>query len=138
MANSPPRIGLYAGSFDPLTLGHEDIARRGARLFDKLVIGVGMNPEKQPLFSPQERADLMREVFSDEPRNVWLAIGSDDQSKLWVNGVLVWRSIDLEKPWQPDEGYRKIRLKRGANRFLFRLENGIQRAAMSVMLRAAD
>lgn len=62
-----PRIALYAGTFDPVTLGHEDIARRGARLFDELVIGVGINPEKSPLFSAEEREAVMRAVFADLP-----------------------------------------------------------------------
>lgn len=61
------RIALYAGTFDPVTLGHEDIALRGAELFDELVIGVGINPDKQPLFSPDERQSLMTEVFQDAP-----------------------------------------------------------------------
>ncbi len=59
------RVALYAGSFDPVTLGHVDIARRGAKLFDKVVVGIGINPEKQPLFSAAEREDLMREIFAE-------------------------------------------------------------------------
>lgn len=125
----PPEHDL---NLDALYLGNDRRVLRWQHVeYDQL-------PLLPPEFSEYAVYYAYTEVFSDEPRNVWLAIGSDDQSKLWVNGVLVWRSIDLEKPWQPDEGYRKIRLKRGANRFLFRLENGIQRAAMSVMLRAAD
>ncbi|WP_437224488.1 pantetheine-phosphate adenylyltransferase [Planctomicrobium sp. SH661] len=62
-----PRVAIYAGSFDPLTLGHEDIVRRGARLFDQLVVGIGINPDKQPLFSSDEREAILREVLSDLP-----------------------------------------------------------------------
>lgn len=62
-----PRHAVYVGSFDPLTLGHEDIIRRGARLFDKLTVGIGINPDKKPLFSPDERVELCREVLSDLP-----------------------------------------------------------------------
>ena len=66
MSVSPiSRIAVYAGSFDPLTLGHVDIVRRGARLFDQLIVGIGMNPEKRPLFSPEERLQMMAEVFGD-------------------------------------------------------------------------
>jgi pantetheine-phosphate adenylyltransferase len=61
------RIAVYAGSFDPVTLGHEDIVRRGARLFDRLVVGIGVNPEKKPLFEPAERQELMATIFSDLP-----------------------------------------------------------------------
>ena len=57
------RIGIYPGTFDPLTLGHVDIIRRGARLVDKLVIGVATNPSKSPMFSLAERkAQISREV----------------------------------------------------------------------------
>ncbi len=59
------RIGLYAGSFDPVTLGHLDIVRRGALLVDKLIVSVGINPDKRPLFTPTERVELLREVVAD-------------------------------------------------------------------------
>lgn len=54
------RIGLYPGTFDPCTLGHADIIRRGAKLVDRLVIGVTTNPSKNPMFTPEERMDMMR------------------------------------------------------------------------------
>ncbi|MFM7162071.1 MAG: pantetheine-phosphate adenylyltransferase [Planctomycetaceae bacterium] len=53
------RHAVYTGSFDPLSLGHYDIIRRGAALFDRLTVGIGINPEKSPLFTPQERLDLI-------------------------------------------------------------------------------
>ncbi len=57
------RIGVYPGTFDPLTLGHMDIIRRGARLVDRLVIGVATNPSKSPMFTLAERkAQVLREV----------------------------------------------------------------------------
>ncbi|MFC3099365.1 pantetheine-phosphate adenylyltransferase [Altererythrobacter lauratis] len=55
-----PRIGLYPGTFDPFTLGHADIMRRGAKLVDTLVVGVTTNPSKDPLFTPAERMDMVR------------------------------------------------------------------------------
>lgn len=54
------RIGLYPGTFDPVTLGHSDIIRRGAKLVDRLVIGVTTNPSKDPMFTPDERIDMVR------------------------------------------------------------------------------
>jgi pantetheine-phosphate adenylyltransferase len=54
------RIGLYPGTFDPVTLGHADIIRRGAKLVDRLIIGVTTNPSKDPMFSPRERIDMVR------------------------------------------------------------------------------
>jgi pantetheine-phosphate adenylyltransferase len=57
------RIGVYPGTFDPITLGHMDIIRRGAKLVDRLVIGVTTNPSKSPMFSLEERmAMVLREV----------------------------------------------------------------------------
>lgn len=53
------RIGLYPGTFDPFTLGHADIMRRGAKLVDKLVLGVTTNPSKNPMFTPEERMDMV-------------------------------------------------------------------------------
>ncbi len=57
------RIGVYPGTFDPLTRGHMDIIRRGAKLVDKLVIGVTTNPSKSPMFTIEERlATVVRET----------------------------------------------------------------------------
>jgi len=54
------RIGLYPGTFDPMTLGHADIIRRGAKLVDRLVVGVTTNPSKDPMFTPEERMEMVR------------------------------------------------------------------------------
>ena len=59
------RIGVYPGTFDPVTLGHLDIIRRGARLVDKLVIGVTTNPSKSPMFTTDERLDMVRREVAD-------------------------------------------------------------------------
>ena len=53
------RIGLYPGTFDPFTLGHADIMRRGAKLVDRLIVGVTTNPSKDPLFTPEERMAMV-------------------------------------------------------------------------------
>lgn len=54
------RIGVYPGTFDPMTLGHMDIIRRGMKLVDRLVIGVTTNPSKSPMFTLRERLDIVR------------------------------------------------------------------------------
>ena len=61
------RVAIYPGTFDPLTNGHVDIILRGARLFDRIVVGILHNRDKTPLFSVQERVDMAREVFASEP-----------------------------------------------------------------------
>ncbi|MBN9122378.1 MAG: pantetheine-phosphate adenylyltransferase [Planctomycetes bacterium] len=64
-----PRVAVYTGTFDPVHLGHIDIIQRGSRLFEKLIVGVGVNPDKKTLFTPDERAELIRAV-SREWKNV--------------------------------------------------------------------
>ena len=59
------RIGVYPGTFDPITLGHLDIIRRGAHLVDRLVIGVTTNLSKEPMFNVAERMAMVRRETSD-------------------------------------------------------------------------
>lgn len=63
-----PTLAVYPGSFDPLTNGHVDIITRGARLFDRIVVAILMNVEKSPLFSTEERVEIARAVFRDQPK----------------------------------------------------------------------
>jgi pantetheine-phosphate adenylyltransferase len=57
-----PRIAVYPGSFDPITLGHLNVMERASKLFDRLIIGIGVNIEKQTMFSADERLELIREA----------------------------------------------------------------------------
>ena len=56
---------MYPGTFDPVTLGHEDLVRRGARLFDRIVVAVAENPGKEPMFTVDERVALARDALRD-------------------------------------------------------------------------
>lgn len=60
--------GIYAGSFDPITRGHEDLMRRSLEFVDRLVVAVAVNSSKQPLFTIDERLELIRAAVADEPR----------------------------------------------------------------------
>jgi len=62
------RTAIYAGTFDPITLGHMDVVRRGLKLFDKLVIGVAENPKKCPMFDLDTRLNMVNESVADENR----------------------------------------------------------------------
>jgi pantetheine-phosphate adenylyltransferase len=62
------RICLFPGTFDPLTLGHVDIINRALPLFDKIVVGIGINTAKEPMFTPEQRLDWIREIYKDEGR----------------------------------------------------------------------
>lgn len=57
------RICLFPGTFDPVTLGHTDIINRALPLFDKMVIGIGRNVNKQPMFSEQQRLEWLNEIY---------------------------------------------------------------------------
>ena len=58
---------VIPGTFDPITFGHVDIIKRGLQIFDKIIVAVSRNPEKNPLFSSEERCEMINEVFKDEP-----------------------------------------------------------------------
>lgn len=62
------RTCLFPGTFDPITLGHTDIIDRGLDLFDRLVVGIGTNSSKTPMFSLEERMGWIREIYKNDPR----------------------------------------------------------------------
>jgi pantetheine-phosphate adenylyltransferase len=62
------RICLFPGTFDPLTLGHVDIINRALPLFDKIVVGIGLNTSKAPMFTPEQRLQWIKEIYKDEER----------------------------------------------------------------------
>lgn len=65
---STQRIALFPGTFDPVTLGHVDIVTRSLGLFDKLYIGIGVNSNKQPMYSDDQRIAWIQEIFKNEPK----------------------------------------------------------------------
>lgn len=75
------RIGVYPGTFDPITLGHADIIRRGAKLVDRLIIGVTTNPSKNPMFTPDERMAIVRREVD--------ALGIDNVEVVGFNALLM-------------------------------------------------
>lgn len=62
------KIGIFVGSFDPFTIGHDSIVRRSLPLFDKVVIGVGINERKKYMFSAGERTERIARLYADEPK----------------------------------------------------------------------
>jgi len=61
-------IALFPGSFDPFTIGHADIVRRALPLFDEIVIAVGINSAKQPMFPTEDRVETIRRAFANQPK----------------------------------------------------------------------
>lgn len=62
------RIAVFPGSFDPLTLGHADIIKRGLQIFDRIIIGIGTNAEKKYMYSAEQRERWIKETFNMESR----------------------------------------------------------------------
>ncbi len=97
------RIAVYTGSFDPVTLGHLNVIQRAARIFDRVIVGVGINVEKQSLFTPEERVSLLTDV-TDSIGNVevleftGLAVKfvRDVDSRIMVRGIRPLTDIAAE------------------------------------------
>ena len=62
------RIALFPGTFDPITIGHQDIINRSLPLFDKLIIGIGRNVNKEPMFTEEQRLKWIKEIYKDSPK----------------------------------------------------------------------
>ncbi|MBP8115996.1 MAG: pantetheine-phosphate adenylyltransferase [Chitinophagaceae bacterium] len=62
------RICLFPGTFDPVTLGHVDIINRAIPLFDKIIVGIGINTAKAPMFSPEQRLQWINDIYKDEEK----------------------------------------------------------------------
>jgi pantetheine-phosphate adenylyltransferase len=97
------RRAVYTGSFDPISLGHLNVIERSARLVDELIVGVGQNIEKQPLFSTDERVELIRQATAHIPNVVvkpfdGLAVRfvRDCGAKVIVRGVRTLGDIEAE------------------------------------------
>jgi pantetheine-phosphate adenylyltransferase len=81
------RVGLYPGSFDPVTYGHVDIVRRAAHLVDKLVIAIGTHHDKHPLFTAEERVKLSSEVLKPVAKEIGLALEVTTYGNLTVDAA---------------------------------------------------
>lgn len=68
MKSISKRIGLFPGTFDPITIGHQDIINRSLPLFDKLFIGIGRNVNKEPMFSVEQRLEWIRAIYTNNPK----------------------------------------------------------------------
>lgn len=70
MSNKRPALAVYPGTFDPITNGHVDLINRALHLFDKVIVAIAINPGKTPLFSLDERIDMVRRCFPDDDSRV--------------------------------------------------------------------
>lgn len=97
-------VAAYSGTFDPVTLGHNDIIHRAARMFPRLIVAVGLNPAKNPRFTLQERVALIREVASDLPNvevkgfsGLIVDFAREHHVNVLVRGVRTVVDVDYEK-----------------------------------------
>jgi pantetheine-phosphate adenylyltransferase len=103
MVSDHERLAVYSGSFDPITLGHLNVIERASRLVDRLIVGVGINVEKQSLFTPDERCQLIQLAAKDVP-NVDVRLFSglavsfvrDCDAKVMVRGIRPLTDIAAE------------------------------------------
>ena len=99
----PPngRLAVFPGSFDPLTNGHVDIVLRSTNMFERVVVAVLNNPDKQPLFTPDERVTIIREVFHEYPN-----VEVDTYNGLLVDYARRRRASALVRGmrWRSDDG----------------------------------
>jgi pantetheine-phosphate adenylyltransferase len=98
-------VAVYPGTFDPVTNGHMDIVRRASALFDKLIIGVYANPDKQPLFSLKQRIELVEKAITDLPnvcvkpfKGLTVDLMHNVGGKVMIRGLRV--SSDFEKEFE--------------------------------------
>jgi pantetheine-phosphate adenylyltransferase len=113
-------IAVYPGSFDPVTFGHLDIIRRGAKQFDRVIVAVLNNTSKSPLFSVEERKELLREVTRDLPnveidsfRDLLVRYLRSKQAKVIIRGIRSVTDFEYELQMastnrQLDEGIETI------------------------------
>ncbi|MBI1345484.1 pantetheine-phosphate adenylyltransferase [bacterium] len=94
---------VYVGSFDPLTLGHRDLIERSAKLFDQVTVGIGINPEKRPLFTPEERLQLATVVLKPWAnvtvrtfQGLAVEFLRDCGARVMIRGVRTLSDIDTE------------------------------------------
>ena len=107
------RVAVFPGSFDPITLGHEDIVRRASQLFDKIIVAIGVNSSKKYMFSLEERKQMLETVFSDL-ENVEVAsfqgLTADFCTEVGAKWILrgVRNSSDFEYEYTIDQMNKKL------------------------------
>jgi pantetheine-phosphate adenylyltransferase len=82
-----PRIALYPGSFDPVTNGHLDVVRHAVTLCDRLIVSIGVQPGKKPLFSTEERLEMVRSVFGPIAQKAGCAFDCNTYDNLTVTAA---------------------------------------------------
>lgn len=98
------KTGIFTGSFDPFTVGHDDIVRRALPLFDRIVIGVGYNERKKTMFTPDERVAAIAALYAGEPRievrsysDLTVDFARREQAGFIIKGVRSVKDFEYER-----------------------------------------
>ena len=98
------KTGIFVGSFDPFTIGHDSIVRRALPLFDKIVIGIGANSPKKHLFSDEERLASIHEIYADEPKvsvkifdDLTVSFAKREQADFIIKGIRSVKDFEYER-----------------------------------------
>ena len=96
--------GLFAGSFDPFTIGHDSIVRRALPLFDKIIIGVGINERKQYMLDTEERVGRIRAIYAREPKimvkaydDLTVDFAKRENARFFIKGVRSVKDFEYER-----------------------------------------
>ncbi len=94
---------VYPGTFDPMTLGHQDLARRAARIFDKVILGIADSRAKKPFFTLEERVEMARHVLKDLPNvevvgfsGLLMKFVQEHQAKVVIRGLRAVSDFEYE------------------------------------------
>ena len=97
------KIAVFPGSFDPITVGHASIVKRGLPMFDRIVIGVGVNDKKRSLYTPEQRVEVIRRLYAAEPRvkvvaykDLTIDLARREQAKFILRGAMNHRLGGVE------------------------------------------
>src|SRR6185503_11260838 len=103
MTFSDSRVAVYTGSFDPITLGHLNVIQRASRLVDRLIVGIGIHAGKDPLFTPDERVELVRRTTQQFPNvevrkfdGLAVRFVRDCGSRVMIRGVRPLTDLETE------------------------------------------
>uniref|UniRef100_A0AB33IWW7 Phosphopantetheine adenylyltransferase n=2 Tax=unclassified Prevotella TaxID=2638335 RepID=A0AB33IWW7_9BACT len=98
------RTGIFVGSFDPFTIGHADIVRRALPLFDRVVIGVGVNERKQYMYSTDVRVDTIKQIYAGEAKievkaysDLTIDFAHREQARFIIKGVRSLKDFEYER-----------------------------------------
>ncbi|MCD8210043.1 MAG: pantetheine-phosphate adenylyltransferase [Prevotella sp.] len=107
------KIGIFVGSFDPYTLGHDSILRRALPLFDKIIIGVGVNEDKTYMYDKEQRKKAIQEIYQNEPKvevktydNLTIDFAKKEDASFIIKGVR--NTLDFEYERQQAEFNLKL------------------------------